>query len=219
MTTDGPTGHDLEGFTADARRALQLAEREARALGHAGVGTEHLLLGLLADKASPSAAALRGAGATLAAARRKVSEAVGPGAADTTDTTSSPRAARAIGRAPRLARDQQSDIVDSHHLLLAVLDVEGTAGQVLRGLSIDIEQLRATLGGKERPTPPAPTPDELTAEPTALAPQCPSCRAQLDAGVTGTVVPLAGLSGDGAGREVVVIACATCGHTLGVTPR
>ena len=49
---------------------------EARALDHIRVGTEHLLLGLLADDAGDAAEVLRAAGANLTAARHKVVEAV-----------------------------------------------------------------------------------------------------------------------------------------------
>jgi ATP-dependent Clp protease ATP-binding subunit ClpA len=230
VATDGSAGDDLQGFSAEARRALQLAAREARSMGHGRVGTEHVLLGLLADKGTPAATALRAGGATLAATRRKVSEAVGPGeaggrassATHGEPSATSARATRALGRAPRFARDQQADAVDSDHLLLAVLDVEGTAGQVLRGLGIDIEQLRSALGAKERPTPSASalttaaTAPTAPTAPTALPPQCPSCQAPLDAGVTGTIVPVTGQAG---GRDVVLLACPTCGYTLGVTPR
>jgi ATP-dependent Clp protease ATP-binding subunit ClpA len=218
VTTEGASGHDLQGFSAEARRALRLAEREARSMGHAQVGTEHVLLGLLADDGTSAALALRDGGATLSAVRRKVGEAVGqaavgPAAPGAGEPTSSPRAARAIGRAARFARDQQADSVDSDHLLLAVLDVEGTAGQVLRGLGIDIESLRTSLGGKERPTSAAQRPAIPT--PTGLSPQCPSCRAELDTGVTGTAIPVTGQ----AGGEAVLLACPTCGYTLGVIPR
>jgi ATP-dependent Clp protease ATP-binding subunit ClpA len=196
---------DLQGFDAEARRALTLAEREARALGHSRVGTEHVLLGLLTDKGAASAAALREAGATLSGARRKVSEAVGPGAPDAGEPTSSPRAARAIGRAARFARDQRSDAVGSAHLLLAVLDVEGTAGQVLRGLGVDIEQLRTALGGREAPRPDADLP---TSAPPSAAPTCPGCGNAVDA-LAATTVPA---SGQG---EVVVLSCPACGTIIG----
>lgn len=205
VTIDGPAHDDLQGFSAGARRALLLAEREARSLGHERVGTEHVLLGLLADDGAAAAVALQEAGASLATARRKVLEAVGPGAPAAGDPTSSPRAARAIGRAPRFARDQGADVVGSDHLLLAVLDVEGTAGQVLRGLGVDIEQLRTALdarastSARDEDPPPAPVP-----------PACPSCHAPLTS-VTAAVVPM---TGDASG-DVTVLSCPACGAILG----
>lgn len=65
-------------LTPRAKRALELALREALALGDRQIGSEHILLGLTADPASAAAAALRRVGAppdsvraaTLAALRR-----------------------------------------------------------------------------------------------------------------------------------------------------
>lgn len=210
---DGLSADPLQGFSAGARRALVLAEGEARSLRHELVGTEHLLLGLLADDGTRAAAMLREAGTTLAAARRKVAEAVGPGHAGTPDPTSSPRATRAIGRAPRLARDQGADIVGEEHLLLAVLDVEGTAGQVLRGLGVDLEQLRSALGG--RATAPEPEPDQ-PAITVAPPPHCPSCHAALADGLMAMVVPV---QGHPSADEIVLLSCADCGAVVGSEPR
>lgn len=209
VPVDGPAPDQLQGFSAGARRALVLAEREARSLRHEVVGTEHVLLGLLADEETPTAATLREAGATLSAARRKVTEAVGPATGETKDPTSSPRVARAIGRAPRLARDQGADVVGEDHVLLAVLDVEGTAGQVLRGLGVDIEQLRSALGGRTGTSVPDEKRVAVAADPP---PTCPSCHAPLDAGVVGTLVPVTGTA---AASDATVLSCPACGTVLG----
>lgn len=207
--TPGTPADDLRGFDADARRALVLAEQEARLLGHDRVGTEHLLLGLLADGTSAAATALRDAGATIDAARRKVAEAVGSGPPGTTPASSSARASRAIGRAPRFARDLGADGVGSEHLLLAVLDVEGTAGQVLRGLGVDIEQLGNALGART-----ATAAREEHAHPViSVKPTCPGCRLTLDATLTATPLPVSGTPDR---QGVTVVSCPACGHTLGI---
>ena len=202
------TGDELQGFGAGPRRALALAEREARALGHDHVGTEHLLLGLLADEGSAASAALRNAGASLAAARRKVSEAVAVGTPGSSPSSMSARASRAVGRAPRFARDLGADGVGSDHLLLAVLDVEGTAGQVLRGVGVDIEQLSNALGGRT-----AAQAREEHADPVvSVRPSCPGCRLLLDATLIATSLPVSGARVD----EVAVVSCPACGHVLGI---
>ena len=41
----------FERFTQEAREVVVLAQEEARALGHNYIGTEHLLLALVADEA------------------------------------------------------------------------------------------------------------------------------------------------------------------------
>jgi len=207
--TTGTPADDLRGFGADARRALALAEQEARLLGHERVGTEHLLLGLLADESSAASSALREAGATIAAARRKVTEAVGAGAPGAAPSSSSARASRAIGRAPRFARDLGADGVSSEHLLLAVLDVEGTAGQVLRGIGVDIDQLGNALGART-----ATAGREEHAHPVvSVRPVCPGCRLTLDAALIATPLPVTG-SPDR--HDVTVVSCPACGHSLGV---
>lgn len=50
----------FERFTDEARQLVHQAQAEARRLGHPRTGTEHLLLGLLADPESSAAKALRG---------------------------------------------------------------------------------------------------------------------------------------------------------------
>jgi ATP-dependent Clp protease ATP-binding subunit ClpC len=207
-----PTGPsaDLQGFAADARHAVHLAHDEARALGHHQVGTEHLLLGLLATRDAPAAVALEAAGATLTSVRRKVTEAVGPGGRADTAPTLSPRASRALGRAPRFARDDQAGLVTSEHLLLAVLDVEGTAGQVLRGLSVDLEHLRGSLS-----TGGVGASDDAGAPAATVQVGCPGCHGPLDAGVSGTEVPVMGVDSE----PVTLLSCPACGTVLGVSPR
>lgn len=63
-----PVGRDLP-YTSHAKKVLEGAMTEARALGFAYVGTEHLLLGLLRTQATPAADALAEAGLTLDQAR------------------------------------------------------------------------------------------------------------------------------------------------------
>lgn len=204
---------DLSGFGADARRAIAAAESEARGLGHAVVGTEHLLLGLLSDDTGASAA-LRDAGATLAATRAKVREAVGtpPGGGDG-PTTSSARASRALGRATRFSHHRRSPVVTSEHLLEGVLDVDGTAGQVLRGLGVDVDRLRAQLAGRVAPAPAAPAPPARDVTP----PHCPSCDSPLDEVLAWGKVTATSVVGD-AERDAVVFWCGTCGAALGAGP-
>jgi hypothetical protein len=61
-------------FAPDAKKALDLALREAIRLGHGYIGTEHLVLGLLRDKKSNGAMLLVSAGITQAGAERWLEE-------------------------------------------------------------------------------------------------------------------------------------------------
>src|SRR6266581_1672275 len=64
-------------FTDRARRVVVLAENEARGLGHGFTGTEHLLLGLLAEGEGVAALALESLGISLEEARDRVEEIAG----------------------------------------------------------------------------------------------------------------------------------------------
>ena len=88
-----------------------------------------------------------------------------------------PRADLALGRALRLSNQQRANAVTSEHLLWGVVDVEGTAGQVLRGLGVDVDQLRTAL--EDPGLAMVSAPDER--EPAIQTPlPCPSCGVDLD---------------------------------------
>ena len=65
-----PSGHIP--FTPRAKKVLELADREARALGHNYVGTEHLLLGLIREGDGVAAQVLVNLGADLNRVRQQV---------------------------------------------------------------------------------------------------------------------------------------------------
>jgi hypothetical protein len=65
---DRRTGPDLP-YTSRAKKALELAMAEARGLNHSYVGTEHLLLGLLAEEKGVAAQVLGELGVELDIAR------------------------------------------------------------------------------------------------------------------------------------------------------
>jgi ATP-dependent Clp protease ATP-binding subunit ClpA len=214
----------LESYSAPARRAVSLATAEARRLQHARVGTEHLLLGLLADGTSSAADTLQSAGANLAATRHKVVEATAADSGDVApvDPELTPRARRAIDRAGRFARQAREPEVGAQHLLLGVLDVEGLACQVLRGLGVDLARLREALvpadDAADAPVDIAAAVDEAAA-PAAetVRPRCPSCRAALDETLA-TVLMRSGRHGDGPAAMVRIVYCAACGGALGALP-
>lgn len=219
---------ELDDFGTDARRAIALAEAEARALGHEHLGTEHLLLGILRDDAGPASEILREAGASFAAARHKVAEAVGADATRAAATSGAlsptPRAARAVARTLRLSHHRRSEEVLSHELLLGVLDVEGTACQVLRSLGVDIDHLREMLGGvaafraTRESDPSQRRRTDTSAAATAVAPVCGGCGAGLEDTLVWTAVRAGSLIASQAGRDAIAFSCARCGRVLGVAP-
>jgi hypothetical protein len=229
MAIQGP--EELRGFGLEARRAVALAETEARGLRHDRVGTEHLLIGLLAVEGCVAADRLQEAGANINAIRRKVAETVPQGNPAAIEVLPrSERAVRAIGRAARFSHADGATTIASEHLLVGVLDVEGLAGQILRGLGIDVGRLRTSLLDPQAPppvaAPAAPGADagEVSEPATRVTPSgpfsplavtCPGCAVELDDTVTYKVLIAHGSRGP---REVIALSCANCSRLLGTAP-
>lgn len=72
LDTAGGQRPDPQPFSAHCKKALELAVREALRLGHRFVGTEHLLLGLLAEGEGTAARVLATTGVTQPAAEAHV---------------------------------------------------------------------------------------------------------------------------------------------------
>jgi ATP-dependent Clp protease ATP-binding subunit ClpA len=204
----------FENYSAGAQRVVSLATLEAQKLDHSRVGTEHLLLGLLSGDDGEPADVLRAAGVSLVGARRKVIEALGAGTGSPSSETLpfTPRAQRALERAGRFSRKDQEPEVTAGHVLLGVLDVEGLACQVLRGLGVDFVQLRDTVATARIPVPVARVDDQPSVE--AVRPRCPNCHAPLDETLTEMLVPA---RRDGEPTTNVSVAfCSACSPALGV---
>jgi ATP-dependent Clp protease ATP-binding subunit ClpA len=249
VTSPAPDRDDLDGFALDARRAVAAAERAARELGHERVGTEHLLLGLLDEEGTAAAAALSRSGVTTGAVRHKVVEAVGPPSGRSGSPRAplprSARAGRALGRSLRFAHQRRADAAATEDLLLGVLDVEGTAGQVLRTLGLDVDRLRADLApppASDRSQGDASSPrsggradaagagdanaagdatDSRDPDRGARPPMwCPSCGADLEGQAVVRRLTLRGGAAPPREPELVVpvLACGTCATFLGTIP-
>ena len=224
--------HVVERFSERAQRVIEVAEDEVRRLDHPYIGTEHLLLGLVAD-VGPTGRALVGAGATADATRDKVAEAVGRNAPRQRGGLEySVRARRAVERASRLSLQRRDDHVEPEHLLIGVLDVEGRAGQVLRGLGVDVTSLRSAvdlpnqivhIGG------PRALAEKETRDHPRPTPQCAVCGTALERSLSYRIIEATAEEGeDGGGggggggsngtREFIVAYCSACGAALGVAP-
>jgi ATP-dependent Clp protease ATP-binding subunit ClpA len=208
----------FDNYSVGARGVVSLATAEAHQLDHARIGTEHLLLGLLADEDGEPAALLRAAGARLAAARHKVSElgGAGPESPGSDQMPFTARAQRALERAGRFSRQARATQVSAGHVLLGVLDVEGLACQVLRGLGVDLVQLNLAVVACDAISEAQPAVVEVAPAIDAVRPTCPRCRADLDDTLAEVVMDAR--RRDLSAINVSVIYCAACGTTLGVVP-
>ncbi|OON88904.1 ATP-dependent Clp protease ATP-binding subunit [Pyramidobacter sp. C12-8] len=135
-------------FTERSKRVIQIAHREALRLGHAFIGTEHLMIGLIAEESSVAALALKDAGLAAEDVAREILALRPPAApyAQPVDLPLSDRARGVLNAAIHLARELHSSYVGTEHLLLGVLSApECTACHALAELGLDTENLRVGL--------------------------------------------------------------------------
>ncbi len=129
-------------FTEKAQKAILLSQEEAKGLKHNYVGTEHLLLGLIAEAEGVGAKALSQLGVTLEDARREVIAAIGEGEYGADILGFTPRTKRIFELGFIEARNLGHNYVGTEHLLLGLLaEGEGVAIVVLKKLGVDIDKL------------------------------------------------------------------------------
>jgi hypothetical protein len=134
----------FERLTGHARRVVVLAQEEARRLKHDYVGSEHLLLGLLAVRDGVAARALASLGITLELTRERVVQRVGSGEQDSPNAIPfTPRAKKLLALALEEALSLSHDYIGTEHILLAVVrEDEAVAAGILRDLGVDLEHVR-----------------------------------------------------------------------------
>src|SRR3954449_5205480 len=137
----------FETFTEAARRVLALGAEEARNLGHDHLGTEHLLLGLIAEGNGAAARSFASLGVTLEAARQQVrAELGGTGARSEGQLPVTPRARATLDAAPRQAMGLKDEGVDTEHILLALLiERDARTASILSALGCPPDLLRTTV--------------------------------------------------------------------------
>jgi ATP-dependent Clp protease ATP-binding subunit ClpC len=134
----------FERFTDQSRRVIVLAQEEARLLKHDYIGTEHLLLGLLADEEGDAAHILESLNITLEAARHEVREILGEGrGASKGHIPFTPRAKKVLEYALREALTLRSQFIESVHLLLGLVsEAQGVGAQVIERLGAPLSAVR-----------------------------------------------------------------------------
>jgi ATP-dependent Clp protease ATP-binding subunit ClpC len=134
----------FERFTDRARRIVVRAQEESRTLGHDFIGTEHILLGLIAEGQGVAVKTLESFGISLETARQRVEQAVGRGAgARPGHIPFTPRAKEVLKLSLREATGLGHGYIGTEHLLLGlVAEGEGVAANVLTGLGVSLADAR-----------------------------------------------------------------------------
>jgi hypothetical protein len=143
----------LSTLTPAARRTLELARQEAPRLNHGFVGTEHVLLGLLALEEGVVPNVLKKLGVDREIVRRQVESWVR--GFPPTETHGrfpyTPRVKKTLRLAARAASLSRGACVGVEHIFLGLLlEGEGVGGRVLRDLGLTPETIEQEITMEER---------------------------------------------------------------------
>lgn len=138
----------MNNLTPRAQQALALARKEADRFHHNFVGTEHLLLGLIALGQGVAVNVLQKMGLDLQTVRLEIEKQVGTGPDQKMigNIPYTPRVKKVLMLASKEARALNHTYVGTEHILLGILrEGDGVAGRVLKNLEVDIEQTRQEI--------------------------------------------------------------------------
>ncbi len=128
-----------EKFTQRAEIAIEAARAAAGELGHAYIGTEHLLLGILEEEDGLGAHILRRQGLESDRLRRLIAQESGLGCPGAGGLGLTPNARAALERAGAEARALRHSCIGTEHLLLGMLRLPDCgAARVLRSAGVDL---------------------------------------------------------------------------------
>jgi ATP-dependent Clp protease ATP-binding subunit ClpA len=137
----------FERFTDKARRAVVLAQEEARRMEHNYIGTEHVLLGLLSMPDGVAAVALSRFDLDLDAGRDDVLQIIGMGKkASKGHIPFTPRAKKCLELALREALQLGHNYIGTEHILLGLIrEGDGVAAQIVKRHAGDLEVARQAV--------------------------------------------------------------------------
>ena len=138
----------LSTFTPGARWALELARQEAPRLNHGFVGTEHVLLGLLALEDGVVPHVFKNMGVDREGVRRQIENWMStfPPSGIPGPVPYTPRVKQSLYFAAREARASRNVPVGAEHILLGlVMEGDGVAGRVLRDFGLSPETTREEI--------------------------------------------------------------------------
>ena len=144
-------------FAPNAKKAIQIANREAHGFNHNAIGTEHLLLGVVSLHDGVAAAANESLGLDIKAARFEIEKLVSHGEGTTESVGMlpfTPRSKKVLQFAATEARNLNTPLVDAEHILLAILrEGEGIAAKALENLGITLDKALAAVSAATESAP------------------------------------------------------------------
>lgn len=144
-----PIRDDLAAnYTPRAQQVLLLARKEAERLNHHYIGTEHLLLGLIALGQGVAVNVLQKMGIDLETVRAEAKKGVdtSPKRENLVGTPATPRVKKVLGLAAREAKALNHTYTGTEHILLGLLrEGDGAAARILEKLGMNLEKTRQAI--------------------------------------------------------------------------
>jgi ATP-dependent Clp protease ATP-binding subunit ClpC len=145
-----PNSPDFQDFinhlTENALQSLKHADAIARGFGSAYIGTEHLLLGVLAQETSMGAKILEGAGVTLDRARLALNLTpktlvINPATKNLSET-----AKLTLKMAQEFAQDYNQEVTGTEHIIFSILSQKNARATILlRDMNVDVDNLMSEV--------------------------------------------------------------------------
>lgn len=137
----------FDTFNDKAIAAIMLAQQEASRLNQTYVGTELILVGIVAQSDSLTSPLIKEAGLSLRAVQEAVESLLTPsGQRVSGEIPFTPSAKQLLEQALKEADSLDQRYVGPEHMLLAITsDNSSSAGQILQGLGTDLVKLRIAL--------------------------------------------------------------------------
>jgi len=137
----------FERFTDRARRVVVISQEEARKLQHNYIGTEHILLGLLAVQGGVAFKILDRFGMSPDGVREEVVARVGTGTATIEGHIPfTPRAKKTLELSLREALQLSHNYIGTEHILLGLIrEGEGVAAQIITAHGAEMDSVRQAI--------------------------------------------------------------------------
>ncbi len=130
-------------FTTRAKKAIEIADKEAASLGHNYIGTEHILYGLVAEGSGVASRVLQSNGINEEDVQDKIIELVGEDERENQSALGfTPRTKRVIENSFIEARKLGIDYISTEQLLIGILrEGDSIAVRILLDLGVEIPKI------------------------------------------------------------------------------
>lgn len=135
-------------FTENAKKVIENSLNNARLFGHTYVGSEHLLLGILAEPSSTAAMLLTERGITYEKIKIRVAKLVGTGnKSEVSASDMTPRCKLILKRASEESKALMQSFIGSEHILMSILQEDCVASKLISTEGIKLTELYLALDG------------------------------------------------------------------------